>query len=284
MNLEQFVEKYLGKKIDWDGYYGGQCVDLFRQYIDDVLKFPQPKGVGGAKDFWPNYDTDNALKNYYDKIPNTPTAVPSAGDVMLWNEKAGGGWGHVAVFLEGNANTFTSFDQNWPKLDVCTKTTHDYKNVFGWLKPKKFTSLKDTDIDWDDFEGNSHTVGWYVHEWEVEKKNVGRLVKEVADKIKDYERLQRTLAETNQQASTLQTQYKLLLDEKNSLESNVGPLEDKIKELLAEIGIMGERMSGVIKERDEAKVEISKLKKKIKDGLSGYSRWDLFVEICKIRR
>lgn len=136
MTLDAFVKKHLGKKIDWDGAYGGQCVDLFRQYVQDVLELPQPKGVVGAADFWANYGTDKNLKDHYEKIPNTPTGVPKKGDVMLWNKRAGGGYGHVAVFLEGDVNEFTSFDQNWPTLSVCTITQHDYKNVLGWLRPK----------------------------------------------------------------------------------------------------------------------------------------------------
>lgn len=137
MQLADFVKKYLGKKIDFDGKYGGQCVDLFRQYVKEVLGTPNPDGVDGAADFWTNYDKDPNLKNYFDKIPNTPTGLPQAGDVMIWNRKAGGGYGHISVFLDGDLNFFTSFDQNWPTLDECTKTVHNYKNLYGWLRPKK---------------------------------------------------------------------------------------------------------------------------------------------------
>lgn len=135
MTPNQFVDKYLGKKIDWDNAYSGQCVDLFRQYVNDVLKLSQPSGVQGAADFWTNYDRDLILKNNFTKIVNTPDAVPQNGDVILWNRRAGGGFGHVAVFISGDVTSFISFDQNWPTLSVCTKTTHNYTNVYGWLRP-----------------------------------------------------------------------------------------------------------------------------------------------------
>jgi len=137
MTIDQFITKYLGKKVDWDGAYGGQCVDLFRQYLNDVLNFPQPRGVVGAADFWTNYDSDPNLKNNFQKIANSPTGVPAKGDVMVWNKKAGGGFGHIAIFLEGNVNLFTSLDQNWPTLSKVTKTVHNYTNVLGWLRPNK---------------------------------------------------------------------------------------------------------------------------------------------------
>lgn len=123
--------------VDFDGYYQGQCTDLFRQYIQEVLDHPQPKGVSGAADFWTNFDSDPNLHNFFTKIPNTPTGIPNTGDVIIWNKKAGGGFGHVAIFVRGNTTNFVSFDQNWPTLSVCTQTEHDYKNVYGWLRPNE---------------------------------------------------------------------------------------------------------------------------------------------------
>ncbi len=48
MTLDEFVKKYLGKKVDYDGQYGAQCVDLFRQYCKDVLGIPHTGGVIGT--------------------------------------------------------------------------------------------------------------------------------------------------------------------------------------------------------------------------------------------
>jgi hypothetical protein len=63
-------------------------------------------------------------------------AIPEKGDVVIWNGNAGGGYGHVAIFLEGGLLSFKSFDQNWPTLSVCTITEHNYKNIYGWIRPK----------------------------------------------------------------------------------------------------------------------------------------------------
>jgi hypothetical protein len=140
MTLQQFITRYSGKKIDWDGAYQGQCVDLFRQYAHEVLKFPQAKGVVGAADFWINYSNDQILSKHYLKVPNAPSAVPLPGDVMIWNKKAGDGFGHIAVYVSGDVNKFKSFDQNWRAINVCEITDHTYTNVYGWLRPVKSTS------------------------------------------------------------------------------------------------------------------------------------------------
>lgn len=151
--FDKFIEKYLGKEIDFDGAYAGQCVDLFRQYVKEVLGYPQPKVVKGAADFWDNFDTDPNLKNYYTKIID---GQPQKGDVIIWNRSAGGGFGHISVFIESKGSKFVSFDQNWPTLSKCTKTEHDFKNVYGWLRPNSNnviisppTSMIDYQKIWD---------------------------------------------------------------------------------------------------------------------------------------
>lgn len=132
MTLNEFVDRYLGTMVDYDGFYGGQCVDLYRQYVKDVLGFPQSPGVGGAAEIW-----ESASPECYDFIKNDPNAVPIPGDIVIWNRRAGGGFGHVAIFLHGDVNHFTSLDQNWPTLNKVTKTEHTYSNVIGWLHPKE---------------------------------------------------------------------------------------------------------------------------------------------------
>lgn len=131
MTLNQFIGKYSGKKIDFDGAYQGQCVDLYRQYVKEVLNLAQSPGVKGASEIFAT-----ASVQLYDKILNTPTEIPQKGDIVIWNSKAGGGFGHVAVFIEGDTNRFKSFDQNWRALNVCEITEHNYTNVQGWLHPK----------------------------------------------------------------------------------------------------------------------------------------------------
>lgn len=137
MELQEFIKKWIGKKCDFDGAYGGQCVDLFRMYLQEVLKVPQPNGVTGAADFWDKFESDPALYSKFDKIKNTPSGVPQAGDVIIWSKKAGKGYGHIAIFIEGDAKSFKSFDQNWPTLSKCTQTNHTYTNVLGWLRPNQ---------------------------------------------------------------------------------------------------------------------------------------------------
>ena len=152
MTFQEFIDKYLGKKIDFDGYYGGQCVDLYRQYVKDVLDYPQSPGVGGAAEIWHSADPD-----LYDFIENSPSGIPEKGDIIIFDRDVGGGFGHVCIFIEGDVSSFTSLDQNWPTLDKVTKTKHNYNNVIGWLHPKEnmyteeqMTKVRlERDMNWD---------------------------------------------------------------------------------------------------------------------------------------
>ena len=148
MTFQQFVAKWNGKKADWDGAYGGQCVDLFRFYNKEVLDISQPKSVVGAKDFWINYETEPNLYNNFTKIPNSADFTPIEGDVMVWNKNAGNGFGHISMCTGENTGTqyFHSFDQNWSRVSYCEIVNHSYKNVYGVLRPKGETMPTDLKV------------------------------------------------------------------------------------------------------------------------------------------
>jgi hypothetical protein len=65
-----------------------------------------------------------------------------------------GAYGHVAVCKEGDVNSFTSFDQNWPTnvdangngLGVCHFQGHNYNGVLGWLRPKSLPNVPEPPV------------------------------------------------------------------------------------------------------------------------------------------
>ena len=63
MNLAEFLNKYTGKKVDFDKVYGAQCVDLFRQYCQDVWQIPHP----------PTALPDSSDSMLHLSIPRTPS-------------------------------------------------------------------------------------------------------------------------------------------------------------------------------------------------------------------
>jgi hypothetical protein len=131
MTYQEFLNKWNNKSLDFDGYYGYQCMDLWQQYNKDVVGGPHIPAPY-AKDVW---EKNLYPKDKYIKISNTPDGVPQKGDVVIWAGAANGGAGHIAVFYQGDVWKFTSFDQNW-NGSYCHFQSHNYNYVLGWLRPK----------------------------------------------------------------------------------------------------------------------------------------------------
>lgn len=129
MTTQEFFNQYNGKGVDFDGYYGFQCMDLAEQYNKDVVG--APRLGGNAADVWDHYPTDK-----YDKIANTPNNAPQLGDIIIWGRTVGGGFGHIAIVQTATISSFTSMDQNWPAGSIAHFQQHNYTSVLGWLRPK----------------------------------------------------------------------------------------------------------------------------------------------------
>ena len=127
---DQYFGKYDQKYIDWDKHFGFQCMDNYRYFVDEVKGFPQSPAVVGAYQVWDTY-----LSEYFDRIENTPTNGPVKGDIIIWSQEVGR-FGHIAVCKDGDSNSFTSFDQNWPVGSACHFQLHSYYGVLGWLREK----------------------------------------------------------------------------------------------------------------------------------------------------
>lgn len=127
MSLTQFIKKYLGEKVDFDGKFGSQCVDLYRQYLKDVLCVPQTPAVEGAKDIIDNpgvlsVTRDSALADY------------SQGDVLIWDRSKTNKYGHVAILVSVyNTKYFIVLEQNGFKQDGVKLAFRSRENLLGCL-------------------------------------------------------------------------------------------------------------------------------------------------------
>lgn len=90
MTFKKWVEKNLNKKVNPDGVYGVQCVDLIDFYIQDYLKLK--KGFwGNAIDWYKSYNNSKWLKNSFIKLNKDCCSV---GDVCVSNS---GKYGHIFI-------------------------------------------------------------------------------------------------------------------------------------------------------------------------------------------
>ena len=186
MKFQDFITRWNGKYIDFDGVYGAQCMDLMHQYIVEVLDFTDGRilAAPAAKDVFLNFQ--NVYGNQiFEKIDNTPTGVPKEGDIMFWGTGIGQ-YGHVAIFVEGDANNFRSFDENFPIGSPCHIQSHSYSGVLGWLRTKQsndFVSVPKAQLE----EFERVKAGWnQIREKLNVEDNVTVVVGEI-DKLIGYQ-------------------------------------------------------------------------------------------------
>lgn len=137
MNIEDFVKKYTGKKVDFDGVYGAQCVDLFRQWTKEGLGIPEHTGpcstTGGAKDLFIDYPKMPIEKKYF--IRETKKAM-CPGDILIWDSTETNKYGHVAIYLGKLNNDLIVFEQDGFKQDGAKINLRSKTNLLGFLRKK----------------------------------------------------------------------------------------------------------------------------------------------------
>lgn len=261
MTTDEFVSKYNGKTIDFDGVFGGQCVDLYRQFVKEVLGFPQSPPVTGAYQVWDTY-----LGQYFDRIDNTPSGTPQKGDILIWGQSVGK-YGHIAVYLEGNTSSFKSFDQNWPVGTNCHIQSHNYNGLLGWLTPRSnMNGLKLWDNNgqvWAEFDNKQFYV---ENPKSIEGLSIvkGQPSGEILIKQKDQDaRLAQLRTEMQGQIDTRDIQINGLNSKVEQLKKQNSDLVTRNSELSQEVESMHELLEDCQSQKDDCVIQKDKLQKQI---------------------
>ena len=145
MKWSAWVKKYNGKKTDYDGAYGVQCVDLADCYIAECLGL-NIGFFGNAKYWWTNRNKSAWLKNNFDFItPSYKNGELKKGDIGI---RTSGTYGHIFVIAEPTKNgKIKYYDQNATgNGDKMTLREKNYNSsvITGVLRPKNQTNLMET--------------------------------------------------------------------------------------------------------------------------------------------
>ncbi|WP_278925351.1 SH3 domain-containing protein [Staphylococcus auricularis] len=135
---KDYIKSLEGQCWDYDGAYGAQCFDLANMYWDKLFRHGL-KGQG-AVDI-PNVNDFNGEAHVYN---NTPEFKAKAGDLVVFNRNYGGGYGHVAIVMNGNYDenlqTMRTLDQNWfgggeAMTEPAQYIIHDYDFPMWFIRP-----------------------------------------------------------------------------------------------------------------------------------------------------
>ena len=143
MTYKEFIKEYLGKKIDYDGYAGVQCVDFAKLYLDKCFGI-KCGSMGDAKEWWYNRNTNPIIKKNFDFITinnKRPTATNSVfkGDIGI---RTSGTYGHIFVCDHVKGKSITYYDENGTgNHDAVTKRNKPFTNYYvtGILRKKTET-------------------------------------------------------------------------------------------------------------------------------------------------
>lgn len=136
MTLQEFINKYTGQgNVGNTPQNMGQCVGLVSLWMDNLGVAHE---YGNAKDLLTNADTNKFTITYNDF--NDVNQFPAQGDIMVWDNSWGNGFGHTAVIVAADGTSFRCFEQNditnSNPYGLCEVMNHDYTGVLGWLSPK----------------------------------------------------------------------------------------------------------------------------------------------------
>lgn len=118
-----------GKKIDYDGRYGNQCVDLFNVYLKDNFGISNPIAtvpVGTAKEIY-NYNIPG-----FDKYA-APISNWKVGDIVIWNPNTSAGetTGHVAIVYSVNGSEVKVLEQNYNQRNLALNAKYTTVNTLS---------------------------------------------------------------------------------------------------------------------------------------------------------
>lgn len=270
MLLNDFIVRWNGKYIDTDNAYGAQCMDEMHQYCVEVLGLSDLSilAAPSAKAVWDTFSSVNGHE-LFDKIENTTTGVPQEGDIVFWNNAP---YGHVAIFVEGDVNSFRSYDQNYPTGSPCHIQSHiNYTNVGGWVRFKGTTTIQ-SELDKCRIDRDSHWNDRIAIAEKLKVENNMTVILADLDKLLTIEQAvlekDRQIADIQKQAQDLQAQ--LLLKEQAL--TDIGT---QVATLTVEVGKAQVTIDGLTKQNQDDQLELEALKKaaQISQGLTGFRKW-----------
>ena len=143
--FNEFKNKYLGKKVDVDGVYGGQCVDLFNAWNKDYNKgiYINCKPSGYARSLAENKANNGILKYF------TETAVNNMieGTVVVYGKCKFAPDSHVCFFIKDNGDgTYQALQQNNRGRQYVTIDNNPYDGIIGAFIPNQLVRTS-TNID-----------------------------------------------------------------------------------------------------------------------------------------
>lgn len=238
MNLQQAYSRCVGTSVpspDGNPADAGQCVSWASYVLKNV--YDHPYVFANAIDWWKN----PGLADEFDFVPFGAGSYPKAGDFVVWGNKVGSPYGHIAVCAQdGDPLHFTSYDSNWGDIPRLTTIHHNYAyGILGYIRKKGDEMFKGrTAEQWaaiatrnqvalDQANASNSFNGKTAHEWfSVSLEYDGRI--KALQSALDQANAKLTALQQAPVASGLDATTKAEIDNTNSIVNKILSLLQKI--------------------------------------------------------
>jgi len=213
--VQSFLNEWNGKIIPFVNVPTGSCMAVAHQFIKEILGIQDPLVIYGefAYMVYTNFANLPAAK-YFTLVANTPTNVPTVGDIPIYGQTADTPEGHICVFVDGDVKSFRSIDQNYPTGSSTHLQTHTYDGLLGWLHFNDPAQSQTTNVTVTDQQ----------------------ITDQLNAQIQATNACQSQLKEATAQAATLQTQLTQATDQISSLQEQLNEANTKITILQTQLG------------------------------------------------
>src|SRR3990167_3240452 len=234
MTFQSFLTTYNGQKnVGNTTENKGECVGLSSVWIEEL---GLPHVWGHAMDLFKNAD-----EKFFEKILNTPDAIPQAGDIVIWGKAFNGTFGHTGIATgTGDLITFECFEQNDPLGSSCHLKKYKYDFVTGWLRPvqldnqqTEITKLREErDRNWNWFTQvcDALGVGTNVEAAVAEAKKLIGLDDILVQKDKKIQELQANISTVESELAGKTAMLTSFSDKNKELEQHIVQLTEAVEE------------------------------------------------------
>lgn len=140
-----------GKALDYDGYYGAQCVDLIYYYYNYLGVAVQ----GGDASAYISNSLPSGWKRVYSGF--------QAGDIAVWKVNHScstcytDSYGHVGIITSADSSGFNAINQNYCGNMYCTENWFNISALACAIRPNWNTTTQTPNISFSEQSSNSVT-------------------------------------------------------------------------------------------------------------------------------
>lgn len=132
MTAKQYLDMYLWTRYA-EQWYWYECIGWVKHMVSKIHKRILAWFWWSAINWWISWSPFN---NSWQRVKNSPEAVPSQWDVIFFDKTRWNIWWHVWMVYQADKSTVTVIEQNWVGSKTGLKWDAIRLKTYNYLSPK----------------------------------------------------------------------------------------------------------------------------------------------------